>query len=253
MAGYEGKAGLVTGAGSGIGRATAMAFADQGAQVVVADLNAAGGEETVRMIEDVGGQALFVQADVSKAGDVEAMIKRTVGAYGRLDFAFNNAGIEGTTLVRTADYTEEAWDRVINVNLKGVWLCMKHEIAQMVLQGGGAIVNTSSVAGLQGSRLAGAAYGASKHGVIGLTKTAALEYAQEGIRVNAVCPGIIETPMLERGFRGDSEVEARFAVAQPIGRVGTAEEVAQAVVWLCSDDASLVTGLAMAVDGGMVA
>ena len=205
------------------------------------------------MIEDLGGQAAFVETNVAKAGEVEAMIKRAVEAYGRLDFAFNNAGIEGTTLVRTADYTEEAWDRVMDVNLKGVWLCMKYEIARMVEQGGGAIVNTSSIAGLAGSRLAGTAYAASKHGVIGLTKTAALEYAREGIRVNAVCPGIIDTPMLDRGFRGDSETEKQLPVRQPIGRLGAPEEVAQAVIRLCSDEASLVTGLAMAVDGGIMA
>jgi NAD(P)-dependent dehydrogenase (short-subunit alcohol dehydrogenase family) len=240
----DGKVALVTGAGSGIGRATALTFAREGAKVVVADIIAEGGEETVRMVKAAGGEALFVKTDVSKAAEVEALITKVVQTYGRLDCAFNNAGIEGV-FVSTAECSEENWDRTLAINLKGVWLCMKYEIPQMLKQGGGAIVNTASVAGLVG--FAGLpAYVASKHGVAGLTKTAALEYAKAGIRVNAVCPGGISTPMTERLFKA-------VAALEPVGRMGKPEEIAEAVVWLCSDAASFVTGHAMAVDGGMVA
>ena len=244
---------LVTGGASGIGRACARLFAKEGASVVVSDVALEGGQETVRLIEEDGGQASFVEADVSKAAEVEALVGRALEAYSRLDYAFNNAGIEGRMATNTADYPEEDWDRVIAVNLKGVWLCMKHEITQMLRQGGGSIVNNSSVEGLVG--LPGtSAYAASKHGVVGLTKTAALEYARSGIRVNAVCPGLIRTPMVERYTGGDAETEARFAaIFEPVGRMGTSEEVAEAVVWLCSEAASFVTGHAMAVDGGYVA
>ena len=250
---FMGKVALVTGASSGIGRASARAFARQGASVVVSDVAVEGGEETVRLIEEDGGEASFVEADVSKAAEVEALVGRTVEAYGRLDYAFNNAGIEGRMATNTADYPEEDWDRVIAINLKGVWLCMKHEIPQMLGQGGGSIVNNSSVEGLVGLQ-GTSAYAASKHGVVGLTKTVALEYAQSGIRVNAVCPGLIRTPMVERYTGGDAETEAQWAaIFEPVGRMGSAEEVAEAVVWLCSDAASFVTGHAMAVDGGFVA
>ncbi|HXG22788.1 MAG TPA: SDR family oxidoreductase [Methylomirabilota bacterium] len=246
------KVALVTGAGSGIGRATALAFHREGAKVVVSDVAVESGEETVRLIKQAGGDAVFVKADVSQAADVEALVKTVVRTYGRLDCAHNNAGVPGPNKL-TVDITEEKWNQVIAVNLTGVWLCMKFELAQMAKQGSGAIVNTSSDAGLIGLRR-GAAYVASKHGVIGLTKTAALEYAKTGIRVNAVCPGPIDTPML-RGSGGE-RVERfidKMVAAQPGGRLGKPEEIAEAVVWLCSDAASFVTGHALPVDGGYMA
>ncbi len=252
MAGQvNGKVALVTGGGSGIGRATSLAFAREGAKVVAADIVVAGGEETVRMIKAAGGEATFIQVDVSKAAEVEALIKKTVETYGRLDCAFNNAGIEGQ-MAPTVESSEENWDRVIAINLKGVWLCIKSEIAQMLKQGGGAIVNTALIAGLVGG--AGAsAYVASKHGVNGLTKTAALEYAKQGIRVNAVCPGVIHTPMVERAVGSNPQMAEMMVAMEPVGRLGKPEEIAEAVVWLCSDAASFVTGLPMAVDGGLTA
>ena len=246
-----GKIALVTGAGSGIGRESALAFGASGAQVMVSDVVVEGGEETVAQIKAAGGEATFVRADVSQRADVEALVRQTVETYGRLDCAHNNAGIEGD-LAPTCDCTEANWDRTIAINLKGVWLCMKYEIPQMVEQGGGVIVNTSSVAGLVGF-LNLPAYVATKHGVAGLTRTAALEYAQQGIRVNAVCPGVINTPMIDRIVGGDAEAEAQFTSLEPVGRMGSPAEVAQAVVWLCSDAASFVTGIAMPVDGGFVA
>ena len=252
MAGHvDGKVALVTGGGSGIGRATALVFAREGAKVVVADIVVAGGEETVRLIKAAGGEAGFIKADVSKAAEVEALVKKTVETHGRLDCAFNNAGIEGE-VAQTPNCTEENWDRTIAINLKGVWLCLKYEIPQMLKQGGGAIVNTASVAGLVGFQGI-PAYVASKHGVAGLTKTAALEYAKAGIRVNAVCPGVIHTPMVERAFRASPQMAEAAIAMEPVGRLGKPEEIAEAVVWLCSDAASFVTGLPMAVDGGLVA
>jgi NAD(P)-dependent dehydrogenase (short-subunit alcohol dehydrogenase family) len=214
-------------------------------------MNDEGGQQTVHMITENGGEAIFVQVDVSSTNAVEAMISKTVETYGRLDCAHNNAGISSGVRALTADYPEERWHQVIAVNLTGVWLCMKYEIVQMLHQGGGAIVNTASIAGLVGGA-GGAAYTASKHGVVGLTKTAALEYAQQGIRVNAVCPGYIQTPMTASSL-SDPERQAQIIAQEPIGRVGTPEEIAEAVVWLCSDAASFVTGHTMTVDGGYVA
>ena len=252
MAGQlDGKVALVTGGGSGIGRATCLVMAREGAKVAVADVVVEGGQETVRLVEEAGGQAICIRADVSQASEVEAMVKQTVETYGRLDCAFNNAGIEGPVCA-TPEYTEEDFDQVLAIDLKGVWLCMKYEIPHMLEGGGGAIVNTASVAGLVGFQGL-SAYVASKHGVNGLTKTAALEYAKDGIRVNAVCPGVIETPMVRRAFAKSPAMEEGVATAEPIGRLGQPQEIAEAVVWLCSDAASFVTGLPMAVDGGLIA
>src|SRR5256886_9070976 len=247
----NGKVALITGGASGLGRATALTFAREGAKLIIADMNEEGGQQTVHMITEQGGVAIFVLTDVTQATAVEALISKAVETYGRLDCAHNNAGISGGGRALTAEYPEETWHQVIAVNLTGVWLCMKYEIPQMLPQGGGAIVNTASVAGLIGGRGL-AAYVASKHGVVGLTKTAALEYARQGIRVNCVCPGVIHTPMTERGL-SDPERRARIIATEPIGRVGTPEEIAEAVVWLCSDAASFVTGHTMTVDGGYVA
>ena len=247
----EGKVALITGGSSGIGRTTALVFAREGAKVIIADVLIESGKETVQKIKSEGGEATFIKTDVSRAVEIMAMIDSTVATYGRLDCAFNNAGIEGT-IATTADCTEENWDRVIGINLKGVWLCMKYEIPEMLKQGGGSIVNTASFLGLVGIQGV-SAYCTSKGGVIQLTKTAALEYATKGIRINAVCPGVIRTPMLERVTSIKPEFEAIFASREPVGRIGTPEEVAEAVVWLCSDAASFVTGHSMVVDGGYVA
>jgi NAD(P)-dependent dehydrogenase (short-subunit alcohol dehydrogenase family) len=247
----DGRVALVTGGSLGIGRATALAFASAGARVVVADVADAEGEETARMIRDAGGEAIYVHADVANADDVEAMVRRAVEEFGRLDFAFNNAGIEGEQ-APTAECTVENWDRVLGINLRGAWLCMKAEIPEMLRQGGGAIVNCASVAGVVGFEGI-PAYTASKHGLLGLTKTAALEYATRGIRVNAVCPGVIDTAMIERFTGGSEEAAAQMAALEPVGRMGRSEEIADAVVWLCSDGASFVTGHPLVVDGGMVA
>ena len=249
---FGGKVALVTGAASGIGRASALAFARAGVAVVLADIAGDAGEETARLVRAAGGDALFVETDVADPPAVERLIARAVATFGRLDYAHNNAGILGTPFVTTADYDEETFDRVLRINLKGVWLCLKYELPQMAAQGGGAIVNTASVAGLIGGRF-GAAYYASKHGVVGLTKTAALEYATQGIRVNAVCPGFIRSPMTDPLSQTDPELLARQDARHPMGRTGTPEEVAGAVIWLCSDAASFVTGHAMVMDGGLVA
>lgn len=253
MAGeFAGKVAVVTGASSGIGRATALAFAREGASVVVADRDEAGGQETVAMIRDVGSTAFHVTCDVSQDADVARMVDATVRTYGRLDCACNNAGIEGVQAT-TAEYPREEWDRVLAVNLTGVWLCMKHEIPVMLAHGGGAIVNMASILGVVGFATA-AAYTAAKHGVVGLTKVAAVEYATQGIRVNAVCPGFIATPMLEHaGITPGTDMYAMIANLHPIKRLGTPEEIAEAVLWLCSEKASFVTGDAMLVDGGYVA
>ena len=251
MKGLQDKVALVTGGGSGIGRAAALTFAREGARVAIGDIQAEGGEETARLVRESGGQAVFVQADVTQPEQVAAMVRKTVETYGRLDCAFNNAGVEATQgLVPLLEGTEEEWDRLISINLKGVWLCLKHELPQMLKQGGGAIVNTASVAGLVGCQLS-AAYVASKHGVVGLTKAASLDYCAAGIRVNAVCPGVTRTPMVDALIGGSAKVEAQIVAAHPIGRLALPQEIAEAAVWLCSDEASFVTGHAMAVDGGL--
>ena len=251
MGWMDSKVALVTGAGSGIGRQSALTFAREGAKVVVADRMIEGGEETVHLIRELGGEATFARVDVTKAAEVEAMVERALEAYGRIDAAHNNAGIE-SRIATTVDCSEENWDRVIETNLKGVWLCMKYEIPHMVAQGGGVIVNTSSVVGLVGQRDI-APYVASKHGVIGLTKTAALEYAQFGLRVNAVCPAIVSTPMLERFTGGDPEVVADLTAMYPAGRLASPEDVAEAVIWLCFDGASYINGHALIIDGAFSA
>lgn len=251
----SGRIALVTGAAAGIGRATALKFAAEGAKVVVSDVVVPGGEETVAMIRANGGEALFVGADVSKTADVTALIAGTVAAYGRLDCACNNAGIEGVIAPFT-EQTEENFDRIIAVNLKGTFLCLQAEIAQMLTQGGGAIVNLSSVAGLIGFPGL-SAYVASKHGVNGLTKNAALEYAKQGIRVNSVCPAGIDTRMLdslaEQATGGTMTSRQMMDGLHPMGRIGTPDEVADLIVWLCSDKASFMTGAHVPVDGGFVA
>jgi NAD(P)-dependent dehydrogenase (short-subunit alcohol dehydrogenase family) len=247
----EGKVGLVTGGTSGIGRDTAVLFAKAGAKVVVAGRREPEGEETVELVRAAGGDGLFVKADVSKASEVDTLVQKTVEKFGRLDIAFNNAGIEGVW-VPIVRQSEEDWDRTIDINLKGVWLCLKHEIRQMFKQGGGgAIVNMASVTGLVGSGGA-AAYSASKHGVIGLTKSAALETAKSGIRINAVCPAVIETPMGDRLF-GAPAVHKYVLSCHPIGRFGRPAEIAEAVVWMCSDRASFMTGQSLVLDGGFLA
>jgi NAD(P)-dependent dehydrogenase (short-subunit alcohol dehydrogenase family) len=248
---WEGKVALVTGGTSGIGRDAAILFAKAGAKVAVAGRREAEGKETVELVGTAGGDGVFVQADVSKASDVEALVKKTVEKFGRLDIAFNNAGIEGAW-VPIVSQSEEDWDRTIDINLKGVWLCLKYEIRQMLKQGGGgAIVNMSSVAGLMGS--AGAAtYCASKHGVMALTKSAALETARNHIRVNVICPAVIETPMGQRIF-GAPEMNKYALGLHPIGRFGKPMEVAEAVLWMCSDRASFMTGQSLVLDGGFLA
>ncbi|HEV7231002.1 MAG TPA: SDR family oxidoreductase [Bacteroidia bacterium] len=246
---FENKVALVTGGSFGIGRATAVAFAQRGAHVVIADWIE--DPETLRLIKAMGGKVLFVKCDVSKSVDVKALIDKTVSEFGRLDFAFNNAGVEGVSAM-THECTEENWDKTLNVNLKGVWLCMKYEITCMLKQSKGAIVNTSSIAGLVG--FPGLpAYTASKHGISGLTKTAALENAKTGIRINAVCPGAIKTPMVDRMTGKVEAAEKQFESMEPVGRMGTPEEVAETVIWLCSDAASFITGDSIPVDGAWVA
>ena len=247
----EGKTALVTGGGGGIGRASALAFAKAGAKVAVVDISEAAGNETAALVKAAGGAALFIRADITKAAEVEAMIAATVQAFGRVDCAFNNAGIEEEHM-RLAECPEETFDRIMAVNVKGVWLCMKYQLAQMMQQGGGSIVNTASVAGLVGAPKM-AAYSASKHAVLGLTKSAAIEYGRRNIRINAVCPGVIRTAMYERAALADPKVAPAVALLHPIGRIGDAEEVAAVVLWLSSDAASFVTGHAHTVDGGLTA
>jgi NAD(P)-dependent dehydrogenase (short-subunit alcohol dehydrogenase family) len=245
---FVGKVAFVTGGGTGIGRAAALAFAREGANVVVADVSEEGNQETARMIEGAGTQALALRCDVARAEEVKAALDKTADAFGRLDFAFNNAGVE-QPIRHAADITEEEWNRIINIDLRGVFLCMKYELPMMLKQGAGVIVNTSSGAGVKG--IAGqAAYCAAKFGMIGLTKAAALDYAKSNIRINAVCPGIIQTPMMDRFSGGTAEGRERVISQEPVGRMGKPEEIAAAVIWLCSDAAAFVIGHAMVIDGG---
>ncbi len=244
---FTGKVVLVTGGNAGIGRAAAIAFAKQGAKVVISGRREKEGREVLHEIKDSDGDAIFVKSDVSKESDVRAMVERTLATFGRLDCAFNNAGIE-QALTPLPDQTEEAYDQIMNTNVKGVWLSLKHEIPAMLRTGGGAIVNNSSVAGLIGFPLA-PVYVASKHAVTGLTKSVALEYAKQNVRVNAVAPGAIDTRMF-RDFASSPEVRRTLESAQPMGRVGQPEEIASTVLWLCSDSASFVTGQTFPIDGG---
>lgn len=246
---FQDKVAIVTGGSFGIGRAAAVAFAERGAKVVIADW--VEDNETLNAIKSTGGDAIFIKCDVSGEESVRTMVDKTIAQYGRLDYAFNNAGVEGVS-APTHECTNENWDKTIGINLRGVWLCMKFEIPHMIKQGKGAIVNNASIAGLVGF-VNIPAYVASKHGILGLTKNAALEYAKSGIRVNAVCPGVIKTAMIDRFTGKDKVVEQQFESMEPVGRMGQPEEVAQAVIWLCSDAASFVTAHPMAVDGGWVA
>ncbi len=239
---------LITGAGSGIGRASAIAFAKTGSKVIVVDLDPLGGNKTVQEIAAIGGEAIFMKADVSSVSQVEKLIQKVIRRYGRLDYAHNNAGIEGE-ISKTADCSEENWDKVIRTNLKSVWICMKYEIRQMVCQKFGIIVNTSSVYGLVGSERGMPAYVASKHGIIGLTKTAAIEYAKSGIRVNAICAGPVNTPFRKRLVSKSNEDLTRY----PLERVAEPQEIANAAVWLCSDETPYITGSTLVIDGGLTA
>lgn len=250
MSALDGRAALVTGGGSGLGRASAIALARAGANVTVADVDEQGGKETAALVfEEVGGDADFVHADVTRPDEVEAMVDKTITRWGHLDCALNNAGTTGAS-APTAEHTLDDWNRAIALNLTGVFLCLKYEIPAM-LERGGAIVNMASGAGLVG--FAGLpAYVASKHGVVGLTRAAALEYASQSVRINAICPGSTRTPMLEGFMGGDPQIERMITRAVPLGRLGRPEEIAEAVVWLCSDAASFVVGHALAVDGGSV-
>lgn len=251
MAALQGKTAIVTGASSGIGRASALRFAEEGARVVCADVDEAGGQETVRLIGEAGGGAVFQRTDVADRAQAEALVQRAVEEFGGLDVAFNNAGTEGT-MAPTADATDEVWDRTIAVNLTGVFYAMRAQIPALRARGGGSIVNCASIAGLVGFPNL-PAYVASKHGVVGMTKGAALELAPEGIRVNALCPGVIDTPMIDRATGGDPEAKGGYAAAEPVHRLGRAEEMADVALWLASERSSFVTGQAIAADGGWTA
>jgi NAD(P)-dependent dehydrogenase (short-subunit alcohol dehydrogenase family) len=248
---FSGQVALVTGAANGIGRATALAFAAEGLKVVVSDVDSAGGEGTVELIRAAGGEAQFIRCDVTREAEVKALMEGTVAAYGRLDYAFNNAGIE-IEKGKLAEGSEAEFDAIIGVNVKGVWLCMKHQIPLLLAQGGGAIVNTASVAGL-GAAPKMSIYAASKHAVIGLTKSAAVEYAKKKVRVNAVCPAVIDTDMFRRAYESDPKKGEFAAAMHPVGRIGKVEEIAAAVLYLCCDAAGFTTGQALAVDGGATA
>ncbi|UUY07281.1 SDR family oxidoreductase [Pseudomonas sp. J452] len=248
---FSGKVALVTGGAAGIGRATALAFAGEGLQVVVSDVDVAGGEGTVQLIREAGGDALFVRCDVTREAEVKVLMERTLAAYGRLDYAFNNAGIE-IEKGKLAEGSEAEFDAIMGVNVKGVWLCMKHQIPLLLAQGGGAIVNTASVAGL-GAAPKMSIYAASKHAVIGLTKSAAVEYGKKKIRVNAVCPAVIDTDMWRRAAETDPKKAEFVAGMHPVGRIGRVEEIATAVLYLCCDGAGFTTGHSLAVDGGATA
>lgn len=252
MTQMEGKATLVTGAASGIGRASALALSRAGAAVCASDINGAGAEETAQLITDDGGQALALTGDVTNGEDVSAMVAGTIAAFGRLDAAVNNAGIAGSFSARLHEADDDMFEQVLAVNLRGVWRCMKAELAQMLKSGGGAIVNIASVAGLIGAPKA-AAYTASKHAVVGLTKSAALDYAKLGIRVNAVCPAYTDTAMAQSAIADNPLMAQIMERAIPMGRLGQASEIGDAVVWLCSDASSFVTGHALVLDGGLVA
>jgi NAD(P)-dependent dehydrogenase (short-subunit alcohol dehydrogenase family) len=245
---FKNKVAFVTGAANGIGRAAALAFAREGANVVVADVSEKGNQQTAQMIEELGQRSLAVTCNVTRSEDVKHAMARAKETFGRLDLAFNNAGVE-QPIAATADLTEAEWHRTIDINLNGVFFCMKYEVPLMLEHGSGVIVNTSSGAGVKGFK-GQAAYAAAKHGVIGLTKSAALDYASQNIRINAVCPGIIETPMMQRFTEGTQEGRERVIAQEPIGRMGTPEEIAAAVVWLCSDAAAFVIGHSMVIDGG---
>lgn len=247
---FESKVVFVTGGTSGLGRDAALAFAREGARVVLTGRRTEAGEGVVAAIRKEGGEATFVRADISKASDVEASVQACVKTYGGLDCAFNNAGIDGALMVPLGDYKKEVWDEVITTNLTGTFLSMKHEIPEMLKRGGGSIVNMSAMAGLRSGRRTGAAYNASKHGIIGLTTTGAVEYAARGIRVNAVCPALIRTPMSEALFLKDDAMVQKALLMYPIGRIGQPEEVTSLVLWLCSSEAAFVTGAAIPIDGG---
>ncbi len=249
---FESKVVIVTGGTSGLGYDGALAFAREGAKVVISGRRVKEGEEAAAGIRQAGGEALFVRADVSKEEDVAAMVKACVDAYGGLDCAYNNAGIDGSLMTSIVDYKKESWDQVLAVNLTGMFLCMKYEIPEMLKRGGGSIVNMSAVAGYKAGKRVGSAYIVSKHGVIGLTKTGAIEYADQGIRVNAVCPAMIETPMSYRTFLKDEASAQRAISLHPVGRIGKAAEVSALVLWLCSEEAGFVTGTAIPVDGGFL-
>ena len=248
---FKGKVALVTGAGSGIGLATAKAFADAGAKVVIAEISAKNGEEAAKAINGAGGEAIFVQTDVSKADSVAALVDHAVSAFGRLDFAVNNAGID-PELVPEAEWNEATFDRIIAINLKGIFLCMKYEIAQMLKQGGGVVVNMASIAGVT-AVYNKPSYTASKHGVIGMTKSAALQYARRGIRINAICPGGVDTPIADDNHRGDPAAIAAMNNAHPIGHMAQPSEIAAGAIWLCSNGASFMIGQPLVLDGGLTA